>query len=101
MSLRETIAAECSACRHVAVAYMAPNESAFCLQLVIGRRRSPGEKSFIRVEPIFTLNLQATLEVQCVIAKIKHKHPEVDGHASPCVFRPGGGWITVYGGGPS
>ena len=94
-SLADTIKRECAACKHIAVVYMSPNEQAFCVQLTIEKKTSPGEKHFTRVEPVFNTKLSVWLDVQEVVTKIRRLHPEVDANVVSYIFNPGS-WETVY-----
>ena len=96
MSLRDTIIQECADTKWIDTVYMGPLETAFCIQLVIGRKTSPAEKGFTFVKPVYSLKTEASHEAQDVVDRIKRKHPGVDANVVSYVFHPGGGWVVAY-----
>lgn len=96
MSLLTDIVRECLPCKHIAQVYMRHDEKSLVFQLVIGRKSTPEGKGFMRIEPVYTLKLEAVTEVRKVVKTILQAHPEVESQTVPYVFHPGANWTVAY-----
>lgn len=98
MNLREMLAAECAACPNVECSWVAPDDTAFAIQGVVGRKQSPDpdHRGWTRIEPVY-LRPEDMRALYAIAARVLERFPEVrTSHVVGYVFHPGASWVVVY-----
>lgn len=98
MPIAQLLAAECAKCAHVEAAWVSPDERAFAIQGVVGRKSGPDpdHKGWTRIEPVY-LGSEGVREINAIAARVRERHPQVHtAYVVSYVFRPGASWREVY-----